>query len=59
MNNIIYCFDIETKERLLMGGYTYLNEVNFENAKAYVFLNNGVKLNFEKNKVFYTNQLRF
>lgn len=59
MSNIIYCFDTETKEKLLMSGYTYLNEVEFDNTKAYVFLNNGTKANFEKNKVFYTNQLRF
>ena len=37
----------------------YLNEVEFENSKAYVFLNNGTKIHFEKNKVFYSDKLRF
>ncbi|MBP3916383.1 hypothetical protein [Clostridium sp.] len=59
MNNIIYCFDKETKEQLLLSGYTFLNEVEFENSKAYVFLNNGTKIHFEKNKVFYSDKLRF
>lgn len=59
MNNLVYCFDNETKEHLLISGYTFLNEVTFEDTKAYVFLNNGAKLHFGKNKVFYTNKLTF
>lgn len=59
MDKIVYCFDEKTKEQLLINGYAFLNEVQFENTKAYVFLNNGAKLHFDKNKVFYTNKLMF
>lgn len=56
---MVLCFDNETKEELLRNGYKYFGKRDVSGRTAYVFFNNGNKLNFEKNKVMFTNILHF
>lgn len=51
----LYCFDVETKDKLLTNEYKYIGEKTMKNQKVYVFFNNGKHLNFEKGKVMITN----
>lgn len=57
--DFIYCFNKETKEKLLMSGYTFISETNHLGNKAYLFWNNGNKLTFSNGEVEITNKMYF
>lgn len=57
--NFIYCFNKDIKLNLEKNNYTFIKEVAFENKVAFLFMNNGKKLNFDKNEVVYSNKLNF
>ena len=57
--NFIYCFSQNTKLSLEKNNYTFMKEVTFGKKVAFLFMNNGNKLNFNNNEVVYSNKLKF
>lgn len=56
----LYVFDEINKNKLIKKGYVFIKEVTFENRVAFLFTNNlHETLNFDKQEVFYTNNLMF
>lgn len=57
----MYCFDNETKDKLIKKGFKFLKEAQMNGSKAYIFISND-KLNFDeidRNKVLLSNKLNF
>lgn len=57
----MYCFDNETKDKLIKKGFKFLKETQVSGSKAYIFISND-KLNFneiDRNKVLLSNKLNF
>lgn len=59
--NFIYCFDDESKDKLLLKGFELINNsVNYNGKKAFLFINNKeTKLNFDTLNAEYSNKLTF
>lgn len=57
--NFLYCFNEETKLKLITNGYKFIKEVKFQDKTGFLFANNGIKLTFDKSEVLYTNKLYF
>lgn len=57
--NFIYAYDQTAKEKLLNNGYEFMNEINYKGKKAYLFVNNGNKLNFTNDNIEFSNKLCF
>jgi hypothetical protein len=55
--NFIYVFDEPTKDELIKNGYDFMRETNYKNKKAYLFVNNGNKVNFTNKNIEYSNKL--
>jgi hypothetical protein len=59
MENFIYAYDQITKEKLMNNNYEFMNETNYKGKKAYLFINNGNKLNFSNDNLEFSNKLHF
>jgi hypothetical protein len=57
MNQFIYAYDKITKEKLENNGYEFMNEINYKGKKAYLFINNGNKMNFTNDNLEFSNRL--
>lgn len=57
MNKFIYAYDIKTKEELIKNKYEFMNETNYKGKKAYLFMNNGNKLNFASENLEISNKI--
>lgn len=55
----IYCYTEKDKNNLLNNGYSFIKEVKFEGRQAYLFINNGNKINFSNCEVKLTNKMYF
>lgn len=56
---MILCFDLETKNKLISNGHTFLREVDCENKKGFLFFDDGNIIEFDKNKIIYTEEAFF
>lgn len=58
--NFLYCFDKETKEKLILNGFNFIRESEMGGKQAFLFMNNGNHMKFENNKkVFMTDRMCF
>lgn len=55
--SFIYAYDESTKEKLINNGYEFMNETNYKGKKAFLFINNGNKLNFTDDNLEFSNRL--
>jgi len=55
--NFIYAYDESTKDKLIQNGYDFMNETNYKNKKAYLFINNGNKINFTNENIEFSNKI--
>lgn len=56
----IYCYDDNTKERMMLNGYEFISEVQFKGKTAFLFVNNSNKLKFtNEDKVEFSNKMYF
>lgn len=55
--NFIYCYDEPTKDKLIENGYDFMNETNYKGNKAYLFMNNGNKINFTTENIEFSNKM--
>lgn len=55
--NFIYCYDESTKEKLINNGFDFMNETNYKGKKAYLFINNGNKINFTNENIEFSNKM--
>jgi hypothetical protein len=55
--NFIYAYDDTAKEKLINNGYEFMNETNYKGKKAYLFINNGNKMNFISYNLEFSNRL--
>lgn len=57
MGQFIYAYDASTKDKLIKNNYEFMNETNYKGKKAYLFINNGNKLNFTNDNLEFSNRL--
>lgn len=57
MNQFIYAYDEITRDKLKNNGYEFMNEINYKGKKAYLFMNNGNKINFTNDNLEFSNRL--
>ena len=55
--NFIYCYDISAKDKLIKNGYDFMNETLYKGKKAYLFMNNGNKINFTNENLEFSNKM--
>lgn len=55
----LYCFDKNTKDKLVLNGYKFMYEKHLGEKIIFLFANNTDKLTFSKGEVFYTDKLTF
>lgn len=55
----VYCYNEEAKQKLILNGYNFVSEKQVGDKVIFIFMNNGKKINFDKNEVFYTNKMTY
>lgn len=55
--NFIYCYDDITKDKLIKNGYDFMNETTYKGKKAFLFMNNGNKINFTNDNLEFSNKM--
>lgn len=58
-NKFIYCFDLETKNKLEQNGFKFMKQVQYNGKDSYLFMNTGSKMNFADCEVQFSNKLMF
>lgn len=53
----IYAYDDKSKEELIENGYEFLNKTRYKGKEAYLFINNGNKLNFSNCNLDFSNKI--
>ena len=55
----LYCFEDETKEKLIKNGFKFINTKVVNNKPVHIFENNNKKVFSKEDKVYITNKLYF